>query len=93
MTSPAGEEPRPSREPGGSSRPVWAGLIVLAVLAVASLYHRSCYIDDAWLGERAYWLAREDLEFSGWSDSALASSGSNYRRIYEDETHLILELF
>jgi hypothetical protein len=38
-------------------------------------------------------MSREDLKFSGWSDSALASSGSNYRRIYEDETHLILELF
>lgn len=45
--------------PGLSPRLVQAGLLVLAGLALASLYHRSVYIDDAWLGERAYWLARE----------------------------------
>ena len=44
---------------GLSPRLVQAGLLVLAGLALASLYHRSCYIDDAWLGERAYWLAHE----------------------------------
>ena len=42
-----------------SPRWVQAGLLALAGLALASLYHRSCFIDDAWLGERAYWLARE----------------------------------
>ena len=40
---------------------VRAGLLVLAGLALASLVHRSCFIDDAWLGERAYWLAREGV--------------------------------
>ena len=42
-----------------SPRLVWAGLLVLAALAVASLYRRFCFIDDAWLGERAWWLAKE----------------------------------
>ena len=46
---------------GLSPRLVGAGLLVVAGLALASLYHRSCYIDDAWLGERAYWLAREGV--------------------------------
>ena len=51
--------PRDSR--GLSPRLVQAGLVVLAGLALASLYHRSCFIDDAWLGERAWWLAREGV--------------------------------
>jgi len=52
----------PSEPPRGVSRHlVQAGLLVLAGLALTSLYHRSCYIDDAWLGERAYWLAREGV--------------------------------
>ena len=44
---------------GLSPRWVQAGLFVLASLALASLFRRSVYIDDAWLGERAWWLARE----------------------------------
>jgi len=44
---------------GLSPRLVRVGLLVLAGLALASLVHRSCFIDDAWHGERAYWLARE----------------------------------
>jgi hypothetical protein len=44
---------------GLSPRLVQAGLLVLAGLALTSLVHRSCFIDDAWHGERAYWLARE----------------------------------
>jgi hypothetical protein len=42
-----------------SPRLVGVGLLVLAGLTLASLVHRSVYIDDAWLGERAWWLARE----------------------------------
>jgi hypothetical protein len=44
-----------------SPRLVRGALLVLGVLALASLYHRSCFIDDAWLGERAFWLAREGV--------------------------------
>jgi hypothetical protein len=44
-----------------SPRLVALGLVVLSALALASLYHRSCFIDDAWLGERAFWLAREGV--------------------------------
>ena len=40
---------------------VVAMVAVLGTMALAGLYHRSCYIDDAWLGERAYWLAREGV--------------------------------
>lgn len=47
--------------PALSPRLVGAGLALLVGLALASLYHRSCYIDDAWLGERAFWLAREGV--------------------------------
>jgi hypothetical protein len=42
-------------------RLVGVGLLVLAALTLASLYHRSCFVDDAWLGERAYWLARNGV--------------------------------
>jgi len=42
-----------------SPRLVGVGLLVLAGLTLVSLVHRSVYIDDAWLGERAWWLARE----------------------------------
>lgn len=42
-------------------RALSAALLVLTLFAVASFYHRSCFIDDAWLGERAYWLAHEGV--------------------------------
>jgi hypothetical protein len=51
----------PESSTGPSRRLVGAGLVVLAILTLASLYHRSCFIDDAWLGERAFWLAREGV--------------------------------
>ena len=44
-------------------------------------------------GVRFVVLSREDLRFSGWRPGTLGSSGSNYRRIYEDDEHTILELF
>jgi hypothetical protein len=42
-------------------RLVGVGLLAVAGLTLASLVHRSVYIDDAWLGERAWWLAREGV--------------------------------
>lgn len=35
------------------------GLIVLNILLfLASLWHRSMHVDDAWIGEQAYWLSK-----------------------------------
>ena len=44
-------------------------------------------------GSRFVVLGDEDLKFSGWPGATLPPSGPNYRRIYRDDTHLILELF
>lgn len=55
------ESPQAAPLPTAARRIVWALVAVLGVLALAGLYHRSCYVDDAWLGERAYWLAREGV--------------------------------
>jgi hypothetical protein len=44
-------------------------------------------------GARYAILSREDLKFSGWPDGALGPSGPHYRRLHEDDHHLILELF
>jgi hypothetical protein len=38
-------------------------------------------------------MSREDLKFSGWTEGTLGLSGPHYRRLYEDDDHLILELF
>ena len=37
-------------------------------------------------------MSREDLKFSGWPDGTLRASGPGYRRIYEDDAHVVLEL-
>ncbi len=37
-------------------------------------------------------MNREDLKFSGWPEGTLRASGAGYRRIYQDDAHVVLEL-
>ena len=43
-------------------------------------------------GARYVIMNREDLKFSGWPEGSLAPSGPDYRKIHEDEHHVVLEL-
>ena len=37
-------------------------------------------------------MSGEDLKFSGWPEGSPAPSGPHHQRLYQDDTHLILEL-